>query len=154
MTLIETKKPKSKWQKDKFVIVGGYNCVYLLSAKQQNLIDKINIPGNNYIKCLFNSGIDHISNGFICGGLFNQYNHDLIHYNTKTQIGLSEIVVNEISRIKETDKGPINSVIFLKKNVDDISYDQKNIVVITGGNEQNIKTYYLKEEKEKEIEEV
>ena len=153
MTLIETKKPKSKWQKDKFVIVGGYNCVYLLSAKQQNLIDKINIPGNNYIKCLFNSGIDHISNGFICGGLFNQYNHDLIHYNTKTQIGLSEIVVNEISRIKETDKGPINSVIFLKKNVDDISYDQKNIVVITGGNEQNIKTYYLKEEKEKEIEE-
>ena len=152
MTLIETKKPESKWQKDKIVIIGGYNCVYLLSAKQQNLIDKITIPGNNYIKCLFNSGIDHISNGYICGGLFNQYDYDLIHYNTKTQIGFSEIVVNETSRIKETDKGPINSVIFLKKNVNDKSYDQKNIVVITGGNEQNIKTYYVKEEKEEKEE--
>ena len=150
MALIETKKPESNWQKDKIVIIGGYNCVYLLSAKQQNLIDKITIPGNNYIKCLFNSGIDHISNGYICAGLFNQYNYDLIHYNTKAQIGFSEIVVNEISRIEEIDKGPINSVIFLKKNVNDKSYDQKNIVVITGGNEQNIKTYYVQDEKEEE----
>ena len=146
MTLIEVKKQENNFQKEKIVVVGGYKCVYLLSVKQQNLIDKITLPSNNYIKCLINSGIEYISNGFICGGLFDQYNHDIVHYNTKTQLGFSELVVNEISRIKETDRGAINSVIILKKNIHEKSCNQKNIVVITGGNESFIKTYYEKEE--------
>ena len=152
MILIEAKKPENNWQKDKIIVVGGYKCVYLLSVKNQNLIDKITIPGNNYIKCLVNSGIEQFSNGFICGGLFEQYNHDIVHYNTKTQLGFSELVVNEIGRIKETDKGTINSLILLKKNINDNSFNQKNIVVITGGNEQFIKAYYEKEEDEEEEE--
>ena len=152
MTLVETTKSGSNWQKDKIVIVGGYNCVYLLSVKQQNLIDKISIPENNYIRCLFNSGIDHVSNGFLCAGLFGQHSHDIVHYNTKNQLGFCEFVVNEISRIQEADKGPINSIIFVKRNIADNSYDQNNLVVITAGNEQYIKTYYeTKEDDEIEI---
>ena len=152
LTLVETTKSGSNWQKDKIVIVGGYNCVYLLSVKQQNLIDKISIPENNYIRCLFNSGIDHVSNGFLCAGLFGQHSHDIVHYNTKNQLGFCEFVVNEISRIQEADKGPINSVIFVKRNIADNSYDQNNLVVITAGNEQYIKTYYeTKNDDEAEI---
>ena len=149
MTLIEAKKPGNSWEKDKIIVVGGYKCVYLLSVKQQNLIDKITIPGNNYIKCLVNSGINYISNGFICGGLFNQYEHDIVHYNSKTQLGFSEYVVNEIARIQETDRGAINSLIILKKNIYDTSSEQKNIVIISGGNEGFIKSYYEKDEVEK-----
>ena len=148
MTLIEAQKPDNNYQKDKILVVGGYKCVYLLSVKHQNLIDKITIPGNNYIKCLVNSGIEYISNGFICGGLFNQYNHDIVHFNSKTQLGFSELVVNEISRIQETDRGAINSLIILKKNINDNSCNQKNVVVITGGNEGFIKSYYEKDEDE------
>ena len=149
MTLIEAKKPGNSWEKDKIIVVGGYKCVYLLSVKQQNLIDKITIPGNNYIKCLVNSGINYISNGFICGGLFNQYEHDIVHYNSKTQLGFSEYVVNEIARIQETDRGAINSLIILKKNIYDTSSEQKNVVIISGGNEGFIKSYYEKDEVEK-----
>ncbi len=149
MTLIEAKKPGNSWEKDKIIVVGGYKCVYLLSVKQQNLIDKITIPGNNYIKCLVNSGINYISNGFICGGLFNQYEHDIVHYNSKTQLGFSEYVVNEIARIQETDRGAINSLIILKKNIYDTSSEQKNVVIISGGNEGFIKFYYEKDEVEK-----
>ena len=146
MTLIEAQKPENNYQKDKILVVGGYKCVYLLSVKYQNLIDKITIPGNNYIKCLVNSGIEYISNGFICGGLFNQYNHDIVHFNSKTQLGFSELVVNEISRIQETDRGAINSLIIIKKNINDNSFNQKNVVVISGGNEGFIKSYYEKDE--------
>lgn len=152
MTLVETRKSGSNWQTDKIVIVGGYNCVYLLSSKNQCLIDKISIPQNNYIRCLFNSGIDHISNGFLCAGLFSQENHDIVHYNIKNQVGFSEFAVNRISSIQEAAKGPINSVIFVKRNTADKSYNQNNLVVITGGNEQCIKTYYEKKEDEEEIE--
>ena len=152
MALIEAKKQESNYLKEKIIVVGGYECIYLLSIKNQNLIDKIRIGGNNYIKCLVNSGIEHVSNGFICGGLFDQYNHDIVHYNTKTQLGFNEIVVNEMGRIKETDKGTLNSVIFLKKNINDNSCNQKNIVIITGGNEEVIKEYYEKEENDDEEE--
>ena len=61
MTLIEAQKSENNYQKDKILVVGGYKCVYLLSVKHQNLLDKITIPGNNYVKCLVNSGIEYIS---------------------------------------------------------------------------------------------
>ena len=150
MILIEAKKQENNYQKEKIIVVGGYKCVYLLSVKNQSLIDKIIIPGNNYIKCLVNSGMDHLSNGFICGGLFDQYNHDIVHYNTKSQLGFNELVVNEMGRIKETDKGTLNSIIILKKNINDNSCDQKNVMVITGGNEKVIKVYCEKEEEEED----
>ena len=141
MSLIEIQKQETNWQKDKFIIIGGYKCIYLLSVKEQNLIDKISLPGNDYVKCIINSGIKNISNGFICGGLFNQNNYDIVHYNTKSHLGFSELIINEVSRIKETSKGSINSVIFLKKNPFDEAYNQKNMIVIIGGNDQLIKTY-------------
>ena len=141
MALIEVKKAESNWQKDKIIIVGGYKCVYLLSVKEQNLIDKILLPGNDYVKCIINSGMSNISNGFICGGLFNQYSYDIVHYNTKSHLGFSELVVNEVSRIKEASKGTINSLIFIKKNLADESFNQKNIIMITAGNEQTVKTF-------------
>jgi hypothetical protein len=150
MTLIEVKKAESNWQKDKIIIVGGYKCIYLLSAKDQNLIDKITLPGNDYIKCLINSGMTNISNGFICGGLFNQYTFDLVHYNTKSHFGFNELVVNEVSRIKDTSKGAINSIIYIKKNLSDESFNQKNIIIVTGGNEQTIKTFTGIEDDEEE----
>lgn len=150
MALIEVKKPKSTFQKDKIIIVGGYKCVYLLSAKDQNLIDKIILPGNDYVKCIINSGMSNISNGFICGGLFNQFSYDIVHYNTKSQLGFNELVVNEVSRIKGTNKGTINSIIFIKKNVSDESFNQKNIIIITAGNEQTIKTFIGIDDEEEE----
>ena len=115
MTLIEIQKQGTNWQKDEFIIIGGYKYIYLLSVKELNLIDKIILPGNDYVKSIINSGIKNISNGFICGGLFNQNNCDIVHYNTKNHLGFSELIINEVSRIKETSKGSINSVIFLKK---------------------------------------
>ena len=150
MTLIEVKKAESNWQKDKIIIVGGYKCIYLLSVKDQSLIDKITLPGNDYIKCLINSGMTNISNGFICGGLFNQYTFDLVHYNTKSHLGFNELVVNEVSRIKDTSKGAINSIIYIKKNLSDESFNQKNIIIVTGGNEQTIKTFTGIEDDEEE----
>ena len=48
--------------KDKIIIVGGYKCIYLLSVKQQNLIDKITLPGNDHIRYIINSGIMNNSN--------------------------------------------------------------------------------------------
>ena len=115
MSLVEVQKPINNWQKDKIIIVGGYKCIYLLSVKEQNLIDKISLPGNDYVKSIINSGIKTISNGFICGGLFNQDSYDIVHYNTKNHLGFTEIVIDEVSRIKDAGKGPINSIIFLKK---------------------------------------
>ena len=150
MTLIEVKKAESNWQKDKIIIVGGYKCIYLLSAKDQDIIDKMTLPGNDYIKCLINSGMTNISNGFICGGLFNQYTFDLVHYNTKSHFGFNELVVNEVSRIKDTSKGAINSIIYIKKNLSDESFNQKNIIIVTGGNEQTIKTFTGIEDDEEE----
>ena len=150
MILVQTLKPGSSYQKDSIIIVGGYNCVYLLSVKEQNLIDKIIIPGNKNIRCLFNTGIDHVSNGFICGGLYNQNNYDIVHYNIKTQSGFIEFALNEISRIKKIEKGTINSVIFVKKNIKNKSLDQNNIVVISTGNQQTINFYYEKEKTEDE----
>jgi hypothetical protein len=141
LTLIEIQKPENDWQKDKIIVVGGYKCIYLLSVKEQNLIDKISLPGNDYVRSIMNSGISKISNGFICGGLFNQCSYDLVHYNTKKHLGFSEIVINEISRIEEAGKGPINSIIIVKKNNNDKSYDQKNLVLITASNDQSIKSY-------------
>ena len=141
LTLIEIQKPENDWQKDKIIVVGGYKCIYLLSVKEQNLIDKISLPGNDYVRSIINSGISKLSNGFICGGLFNQCSYDLVHYNTKKHLGFSEIVINEISRIQEAGKGPINSIIIVKKNSNDKSYDQKNLVLITASNDQSIKSY-------------
>ena len=65
MTLIELQKNKNNL-KEKIVVIGGYKCVYLLSVKSQCLIDKIILPGNDYVKCVINSGINYSSNGFIC----------------------------------------------------------------------------------------
>ena len=141
MTLIRPKKADKNLENDKFIIIGGNNCIYLLSVKQKELIEKISIPDNNYIKCLINSGIDHISDSFICGGLFNQYSHDIVNYKIKTQLGFNELGVDEISRIKGVDKGAINSVIILKKNIYDNTINQNNFIVITAGNGQCIKTY-------------
>ena len=99
---------------------------------------------------MINSGINHLSNGFICGGYFNHNNHDIVHYNSKNQLGFNELVVNEVSRIQQTDTGDINSLIIIKKNIYDDSCDQKNVIVVTGGNEGNIKTYYEKDDDEEE----
>lgn len=93
---------------------------------------------------MINSGIDRISDSFICGGLFNQYSHDIVNYNIKTQLGFNELGVDEISRIKGVDKGAINSVIILKKNINNNTINQNNFIVITAGNEQCIKTYECK----------
>ena len=148
MDLIEVQKAENNWKKDKIILVGGYKCIYLISAKEQNLIDKISLVGNDYIKCIINSGMRNISNGFICGGLYNQYSYDIVHYNAKSQFGFNELIVNEVSRIKETSKGAINSIILIKKNTYDESFKQNNMLVITGGNDQSIKTYIEIEDEE------
>ena len=150
MSLVEVQKTINNWQKDKIIIVGGYKCIYLLSVKEQNLIDKISLPGNDYVKSIINSGMKTISNGFICGGLFNQDSYDIVHYNTKNHLGFTEIVIDEVSRIKDAGKGPINSIIFLKKNIYDDSCNQKNLVIITGGNDQCIKTFIESNDDEEE----
>ena len=144
MTLIEIQNQTNN-SKEKIIVVGGYKCIYLLSVKSQSLIDKISLPGNDYIKCVINSGMHYLSNGFICAGLFNQFSYNLVHYNAKNQLGFSELVVNEISKIKEIGKSAINSVLVLKKNYKDDSCNQKNIVLITAGNDQNVNSYLEKE---------
>ena len=144
MTLIEIQN-QTNHSKEKIIVVGGYKCIYLLSVKSQSLIDKISLPGNDYIKCVINSGMHYLSNGFICAGLFNQFSYNLVHYNAKNQLGFSELVVNEISKIKEIGKSAINSVLVLKKNYKDDSCNQKNIVLITAGNDQNVNSYLEKE---------
>ena len=147
MTLIEVQKPLN-FTKEKIVVVGGYKCIYLISVKNQCLIDKISLPQNDYIKCAINSGIKYISNGFICAGLFNQSSYNLVHYNAKSQLGFSELVVNEISQIRDTGKSAINSVLFLKKDRKDESCNQKNILIIMAGNDQNVYSYVEKEDNE------
>jgi hypothetical protein len=144
MALIEIQNQTNN-SKEKIIVVGGYKCIYLLSVKSQSLIDKISLPGNDYIKCVINSGMHYLSNGFICAGLFNQFSYNLVHYNAKNQLGFSELVVNEISKIKEIGKSAINSVLVLKKNYKDDSCNQKNIVLITAGNDQNVNSYLEKE---------
>ena len=144
MALIEIQNQTNN-SKEKIIVVGGYKCIYLLSVKSQSLIDKISLPGNDYIKCVINSGMHYLSNGFICAGLFNQFSYNLVHYNAKNQLGFSELVVNEISKIKEIGKSAINSVLILKKNYKDDSCNQKNIVLITAGNDQNVNSYLEKE---------
>ena len=151
MTLIELQKNKNNL-KEKIVVIGGYKCVYLLSVKSQCLIDKIILPGNDYVKCVINSGINYSSNGFICAGLFNQFNYDLVHYNTKSQLGFNELTVREISKIEKASKSAINSILFLKKNSKDDSCNQKNIVLITAGNDQNVVSYLEKEAGDEEEE--
>ena len=151
MTLIELQKNKNNL-KEKIVVIGGYKCVYLLSVKNQCLIDKIILPGNDYVKCVINSGINYSSNGFICAGLFNQFNYDLVHYNTKSQLGFNELTVREISKIEKASKSAINSILFLKKNNKDDSCNQKNIVLITAGNDQNVVSYLEKEADDEEEE--
>ena len=150
MSLIEMQKKDQDYLKDKIVIVGGYKCIYLLSVKEQNLIDKITLPGNDYVRSIINSGISKTSNGFICGGLFNQSTYDIVHYNTKNHLGFSELVINEISRIEEAGKGPINSIIVVKKNINEKSYDQKNLVLITGSNDQSIKSFVEVDDEDEE----
>ena len=149
MTLLEVHKPLNG-AKEKIVVVGGYKCIYLISVKNQCLIDKISLPQNDYIKCAINSGINYISNGFICAGLFNQSSYNLVHYNAKSQLGFSELVVNEISQIRDIGKSAINSILLLKKDRKDESCNQKNIVIITAGNDQNVCSYIEKEENEDE----
>ena len=117
-----------------------------MSVKDKNLIDKISFLENDYFKCVINSGIKDISNGFICAGLFNQSSYDIVHYNAKNHLGFNELTVKEISRIKDTSKGAINSVIFLKKNEFDETLNQNNMIVVIGGNDQCIKTYIENEE--------
>ena len=60
--------------------------------------------------------------------------------------------MNENSKIKETGKSAINSILFLKKNLKDDSCNQKNIVVIAAGNDQNVCSYLEKEGEEEEDE--
>ena len=93
-----------------------------------------------------------MSNGFICAGLFNQSSYNLVHYNAKSQLGFSELVVNEVSQIKDTGKSAINSILILKKNVKDDSCNQKNMVIITAGNDQNVCSYLEKEGNDEEDE--
>ena len=140
MTLIEVQNPLNS-SREKIIVVGGYKCIYLISVKNQTLIDKISLPQNDYIKCTINSGMHYISNGFICAGLFNQSSYNLVHYNTKSQLGFSELVVNEISKIKDIGKSAINSILLLKKDLKDDSCNQKNMVIITAGNDQNVCSY-------------
>jgi hypothetical protein len=145
MTLIEVHKPLNS-AKEKIVVIGGYKCIYLISVKNQCLIDKISLPQNDYIKCAINSGMHYMSNGFICAGLFNQSSYNLVHYNAKSQLGFSELVVNEVSQIKDTGKSAINYLLIFKKNVKDDSCNQKNMVIITAGNDQNVCSYLEKKD--------
>ena len=149
MTLIEMQK---NYTKEKIVVIGGYKCIYLLSVKTQSLIDKIMIQGNDYVKCIINSGINYPSNGFICAGLFNQFSYDLVHFNTKSQLGFNELTVDPISKITQISKSAINSILFLKKDNKDESCNQKNVVLITAGNDQNVVTYMEKEGDDEEDE--
>ena len=158
LALIELQKPVNNYS-EKIIIVGGYKCIYLLSVKNQSLIDKISLPGNDYIKCVINSGMNYISNGFICAGLFNQSSYNLVHYNANSQLGFSEITVNEISKIRGTGKNAINALLFLKKDTKVDTYNQKNIVLITGGIDKNLYSYSEKlndddDEEEEEINEI
>jgi hypothetical protein len=146
MTLIEVPKPQCNWEKDKIVVVGGYKCIYLISVKGQSLIDNISLPGNDYVKCIINSGLNGPSSGFILAGFFNHCNYSIIHYNTKIQMGFNELVVDEIAKIKEASKSSINSVIFVKKNIFDDKNGQKNFVLITAGVEKNINTFIEQDE--------
>ena len=155
MTMIEVQKPVNNI-KEKIIVIGGYKCVYLLSVKNQSLIDKICLPGNDYIKCVVNSGIHHISNGFICSGLFNRCSFNIVHYNAKCQLGFSELVVNKVHSIAETGKSAISSIIFFRKNMKDESCNQKNIVMVTSCNDENIYSYIDKvdDDDEDEINEI
>ena len=141
MTLIEVAKPECNWDKEKILVVGGYKCIYLVSIKGQNLIDKISLPGNDYVKCLINTGISELSNGFILAGFFGHCSYDVAHFNAKSQLGFSELLVNEIARIKEASKASIKSLILVKKNIYDNTNNQKNIVLITSGTERSIRTF-------------
>ena len=152
MTKIEVQNPVNS-SIDKIIVIGGYKCIYLLSIKTQSLIDKISLPGNDYIKCVINSGMHYISNGFICAGLFNQFSYNLVHYNAKSQLGFSELVVNEITKIKDVGKNAINSILFLKKNLKDESCNQKNIVLVMAGNDKNVVSYLEKETYDEDDEE-
>ena len=49
--------------------------------------------------------------------MFNQYIHDIVYLNSKTQLGFNELVSNEISRIQEADIGAINCLVILKQNM-------------------------------------
>ena len=40
--------------------------------------------------------------------MFNQYIHEIVYLNSKTELGFIELVSNEISRIEEADIGAIN----------------------------------------------
>ena len=82
----------------------------------------------------------------------NQFNYDLVHYNTKSQLGFNELTVREISKIEKASKSAINSILFLKKNSKDDSCNQKNIVLITAGNDQNVVSYLEKEADDEEEE--
>ena len=70
--------------------------------------------------------------------MFKQYSNDLVMFNIINQGGYNKFGIREIFRLTEVDKGSINSLVFMKKaNVNDSS----GIVMITGGNEKNLKVY-------------
>ena len=76
--------------------------------------------------------------------MFNQYIHDIVYLNSKTQLGFTELVINEISRIQEADIGAINCLVILKKNINIIIQVIIKILLLMVG----MKYYYEKDEEE------
>ena len=123
---------------DKIVLVGGIQCLFFLSVKYQSLIYKLYLPEVTYLRIIVNTGIKFFSNCIICSGLLKQYSNDLVMFNILNQGGYNKFGLREIFRLCEVDRGSINSLILMKKaNVNDSS----SIVMITGGNEKNLKVY-------------
>ena len=73
--------------------------------------------------------------------MFNQYIHDIVYLNSKTQVGFIELVSNEISIIQEADIGAINCLVILKKNINIIIQVIKKILLLLP-----MKYYYEKDE--------
>ena len=76
--------------------------------------------------------------------MFNQYIHDIVYLNSKTQLGFTELVINEISRIQEADIGAINCLAILKKKINMIIQVITKILLLLVG----MKYYYEKDEEE------
>ena len=123
---------------DKVLVIGGIQCMYFVSIKYRTLIYKLFLPDITYLRIIINSGYQFYSNNILCCGLFNNYLNDLVMYNVVSKGGHNKFNLVESFKISEADKSAINSILLMKKkNVKNSS----EFIMITGGNEQRLKTY-------------
>lgn len=123
---------------DKVLVIGGIQCMYFVSIKYRTLIYKLFLPDITYLRIIINSGYQFYSNNILCCGLFNNYLNDLVMYNVVSKGGHNKFNLEESFKISEADKSAINSILIIKKkNIKNSS----EFIMITGGNEQKLKTY-------------